>query len=649
MNLEKIRHNLFEDKTQVFFLSPQGRILESAGNLIRIPPDFSGSLFEEDPLLESLAQMLPIVEPIQLPAVSLQLFGKQGYYDLGLIPSPDQPQFSILSLADLTQEYRLLHNVQQERNEAAIKKEWVELNAEKIRLENELLELKNTQLEQMRQFRMDFFARISHELRTPVNGIVGLARLLQRGTDEQHHNEYLEALSAAGRHLVSLVNDLMDIGKLEAGKITFDHRPFQLSQVVKSVLAIFSFQVGEKQLKLSWESGKDVPDYLVGDSMRLSQILFNLVGNAVKFTEKGSISIKIEAPNKDQSGQVELHISVTDTGIGIPQEQQSRIFELYFQGSNDITRKFGGTGLGLNIARQLVELQGGNIHLKSKEGEGTEISFSLPFAIGQGLEGPVQGNAAKVLVVEDNPMNRMVVAELLKQAGFEVSLAGSGREAMQLLGTQTCDLILTDVNMPEMSGPELLAALRQQNGTWMATVPVVALTGSMLGTLEENGLVGFSEVLEKPVSPELLIRKAVFFTQGIQLATTSVELTQAAGTPSTYLEEVAGGDEGFMAELISVFMDETPTTLETLRRALDAQDGKLLAAEAHRYKANLRYMGLDKAFQKMDNVEQLARTKDWEKINELLAEIKVEAMAALPYLAATVADIRTTQKTKENE
>lgn len=633
MTLESIRNELFMHKTQVLRVSDAGEILETAGDLINVPKPYLGNIWLEDPLLESIYGLLPMAEPLKLPAVSLRLFGREGYYDLEFRPETLQPSVTIIALADLTSEYRQLHTVQQERNENAIRKEWVEINAEKIRLENELLELKNQQLEEMRQFRMDFFARISHEFRTPVNGIVGLAKLLQKTGEDPNRDEYLAALSAAGRHLVALVNDLMDVGKLEAGKLQFEHRSFGLSRIVRSVMAIFAFQVGEKNLKIAYEPAIGLPEQLVGDPMRLSQILFNLIGNAVKFTEKGSITLQIATVAAAQAEPVWLEFVVVDTGIGIEQSAQAKIFELYSQGGLEIARKFGGTGLGLNIVRQLVELQGGIISLESEVGKGTRITFRLPFGLGQIEEGQTANTGARILVVEDNPMNRMVVAELLKQAGFWVESAESGLKAMEVMEKAEFDLVLTDVHMPGMEGPELLKAMRQSAKTWQQQVPVIALTGSShLGGATEDQLQGFDEMLEKPVAPEMLIRKAVYYTQGIRMAEGMEAIHEPLPQAFNYLASVAGGDRQFMAELIEVFVQETPATMQAMRNAIALSDRQAMSAEAHRYKANLRYVGLNDAQKLTDKIEHWALAGKWAEIVPALDEVERHALKAIPEL-----------------
>lgn len=348
-----------------------------------------------------------------------------------------------------------------------------------------------------------FLATISHEIRTPMNGVLGLTDAMLTEPMAPSQRENLLVVRRSGILLVSLINDLLDVTKAEAGKLTIERHDFDLSRVLDDVRALFEPAANAKQLALKIELDPATPIALRGDSMRLNQVLNNLVNNAVKFTETGEIRVRVRSV-----GPLQVHFEVSDTGIGIHPVQLPRLFTAFEQGDGSTTRRFGGTGLGLALAQQLVTLMGGHIEASSTRGQGTRFDFTLTFEPGARPHvelTPPNGltfirSAEHVLVVDDNPINLAVAAQLVEKAGFHARTASSAREALEVLAAHPIKLVLMDCHMPDVDGFEATERIRALKSD-VAQVPIVALTASTLPEdLAQCRRSGMNEVLIKPVS-----------------------------------------------------------------------------------------------------------------------------------------------------
>ncbi len=362
--------------------------------------------------------------------------------------------------------------------------------------------------------KQQFLSNMSHEIRTPMNAIIGFTKVLLKTDITAKQIEYLRAIKISGDALIVLINDILDLAKVDAGKMSFEQTPFKMSISISAMLHLFEPKIHEKNLSLVKDYDKSIPDMLVGDPVRLHQIILNLVSNAVKFTNRGSITISVMLLGQDDNS-VTIEFKVKDTGIGISASKMDSIFENFQQASSGTSRLYGGTGLGLAIVKQLVEAQGGSIKVESKIDHGSTFSFILNFQKTKiqtesetdllKLEADVKN--IKVLVAEDIKLNQLLMRTLLDDFGFECEIAGNGKIAIEMLKTKSFDIILMDLQMPEMNGFEATEYIRHQ---LKSDIPIIALTADVTTVdLEKCKAVGMNDYISKPVDEKLLYSKII--------------------------------------------------------------------------------------------------------------------------------------------
>jgi signal transduction histidine kinase/CheY-like chemotaxis protein len=454
---------------------------------------------------------------------------KFGYSDRLVILKKPFDNIEVLQLAiSMTEKWRLYQQAKLRLNdlEKMVQERTLALEAANADLSagNQLLMAAMEKAQQMAKMALvasevksEFLANMSHEIRTPMNGVIGMVNLLLDADLTPSQREFAKTIKISADALLSIINDILDFSKIEAGKMTFEKISFDLTQTVKNINELMTPQAEGKGLSLSHSIRQDTCTYLAGDPTRLRQILLNLLSNAIKFTQQGKISLEI-APISETGDEVELSFSVQDTGIGMSEEAQKKIFQSFMQADNSTTRKFGGTGLGLAICRKLVELMGGTIKVTSDLGKGSNFSFTLPFAKQnsdavpqpahktQTIAFPILPEGFRLLLTEDNKVNQMVAKQVLKKLGYTTDIASNGLEAVEAWQRNKYDIILMDCHMPEMDGYQATRKIRELEAEQnIKPTQIIAMTASaMTGDREFCLAAGMNDYTTKPIDRHAL-------------------------------------------------------------------------------------------------------------------------------------------------
>ena len=481
------------------------------------------------------------------------------------------------------------------------------------------LEAKNLEVEAARAraeaseaFKSRFLANMSHEIRTPLHGIAGFTDLLLETSLNEKQRRWLSSIHHSTDRLGEVVNDILDLSKLEAGEVKLRQIPFSPARVAGDVQEALSLRAEQKGIELTLKVDENIPEALLGDPTRLYQILMNLVGNAVKFTETGSVRIKVSSdPQSITNGQPSIGFSVTDTGIGIPPEKLAAIFDSFQQAGEDTTARFGGTGLGLTIARELVQLYGSDIQVASQVGKGSTFSFvlALPMSDAEDLRtNSTKGDILhftqplRILLADDNTLNLEIATEAICRhfENAEIVEVKTGKEAVTEFQSGAFDLILMDMQMPEMTGTEATRYIRQQLSS---DIPIIALTASATPEEIENALEsGMNRHLSKPFKPMELAQVVaeVLGLEGSVLVTKVAEKHQdpaanTTGTDLAFLRDFCDGDEVQMQHFIQKFLSQYPLEIKRLEDALAREDREALYQAAHSFRPQLEFVGLSEA------------------------------------------------------
>jgi PAS domain S-box-containing protein len=457
--------------------------------------------------------------------------------------------------------------------------------------------------------KQQFLSNMSHEIRTPMNAIIGFTKVILKTELTVKQKEYLLAIKQSGNALIVLINDILDLAKVDAGKLTFEKIPFKMESSIASMIHLFETKIEEKNLTLVKEYDQKIPKVLLGDPVRLHQIILNLVSNAVKFTNKGKITVATRLLSEDKE-QVSIEFSVTDTGIGIAENKMESIFENFQQASSGTSRIYEGTGLGLAIVKQLVEAQEGKIMVESKIDKGSSFIFSLSFkktnqqveSDTELLELDTKLKNIKVLVVEDMALNQLLMKTLLDDFGFDRDIAANGKIAIEKLAEKDYDIILMDLQMPEMNGFEATEYIRN---TLHSKIPIIALTADVT-TVDQAKCraVGMNDYIAKPVDERVLYSKIIGLVKKPTKKTYNqkeinevIDTSVIKCTDLSYLIGITKNDPKLMMEMISIYLEQTPILISTMKQSLQDKDWDGLHAAAHKMVPSFAIMGISPDFE----------------------------------------------------
>ena len=505
--------------------------------------------------------------------------------------------------------------------------------SEQKHIESELIKAKEL-AEQAVIIKEQFLTNMSHEIRTPMNGIIGFAKVLENTILDDNQKQSVEAIKTASINLMNIINDILDFSKIEANKMTFEEISFSISETIKTIIQLLAQSAKDKKIKLLYEIDPKINDVLLGDAAKLCQILINLIGNAIKFTEKGYVELIVTQASKTDLFTT-VKFSIIDSGIGIPKNKLNSIFDSFNQASNETTRKYGGTGLGLTITKKLIELQGGMIDVKSIVSQGSEFSFSLDY---KRLKSKIKKQkinlnpirsadflqTKKILLVEDNELNQLLTVKVFEKWNKEIDIAANGRIAVDKINNNVYDIILMDIQMPEMDGIELTKYIRSNMGQ-KSKIPIIALTAhATMGEEEKCIEVGMNDYLSKPFNFDVLLDK--LYIHLIQnnlenLYTPEMQITEEE-TPIlfdlNYLKKFSGDDDAFIKKMIILFINNTPASLDIIVRSSDNDEIFILKNEIHKLKSSLNLLGISKA------VDCIIKIEEQIKLNSLDKNLKSE-------------------------